>query len=273
MIKKNKLEKTNKRKLFTMLGLAFAAALLLHSLAPSEYLRPKTTEEFARTSVRITNMAKNSGGSGVILSSGYNESVILTNRHVCKLAENGGYVLREDKEYMIAAIKPATSHDMCEVKVNANLEVNTKVASNPPRKYSDATISGHPLLYPHVLTKGSFSGHIEIQIMVDVRECTDKELQKIRKNKDFGKFMMCMMFGMPVIETYDSQLVSATILPGSSGSAVFDENGEIAGLAFASSSRELSYALIVPQQYVYKFVNEEAPKLEWQKVSYKRDLF
>ena len=268
-----KIKKTNKRKLFGMLGFMLLVSLVFHSLTPTDYLRPKTTEEFARTSVMITNLAKNSGGSGVILSSKFNESIILTNRHVCELARQGGYVIKEDKEYRVAAIKPAKSHDMCEVKVNANLGINTKVAENAPRIYSDAYISGHPSLYPHVLTKGSFSGHMEIQIMVDSRACTDKELEEIKRKKEFGKFMMCMMFGMPIIETYDSQLVSATILPGSSGSAVFDENGEIAGLAFASRSRELSYALIVPQSYVHKFVTEEAPKMEWTEVNYKRDLF
>ena len=236
---------------------AVAVALIV-AMYPSKYLRPHKTAEFARTSVMITNMAQNSGGSGVILESHSTESIILTNSHVCGVVEHGGLVIHEGEKYLVSAYKRSTQHDLCEIKVNSNLHVNTKVADNAPEKYSDAFISGHPALFPHVLTKGSFSGHMQVQVMTGMRPCTDEDMQS-------PNALMCFfMGGIPIIKTYESQLVTGTILPGSSGSAVFDSNGEIAGLVFASNSRELSYAMIVPHEFVKSFTQEEAPKIPWQ---------
>jgi V8-like Glu-specific endopeptidase len=39
--------------------------------------------------------------------------------------------------------------------------------------------------------------------------------------------------GIPDIMQYDSTLVTATIMPGSSGSGVYNENKELAGVVFA----------------------------------------
>jgi hypothetical protein len=51
-------------------------------------------------------------------------------------------------------------------------------------------------------------------------------------------------------------------MPGSSGSAVFNDRGEIAGLVFAGRG-ELGYAFSVPQAFIYSFVNDEASTLPY----------
>lgn len=246
-----------------------ALALLVPTLkyvAGDGYLRPHSAEQYAETSVKITNMAENSGGSGVILRSDPSESTILTNRHVCKLVEHGGLVIQEDHKYLVAGYKESRQHDLCEIKVNADLHVNTKVAEEAPRKYSKAHISGHPALLPNTVTHGNFSGRMNVNVMVGMRKCTEKDLDDAKEKGDLGKALMCLLAGgLPQFETFDAQLVTATILPGSSGSAVFDDNGEIAGLVFASGSRELAYAIIVPQEYVYSFTSAEAPQMDWSK--------
>ena len=71
---------------------------------------------------------------------------------------------------------------------------------------------------------------------------------------------------MPILKTYDSQHTSALVLPGNSGSAVFNSDGEIAGLVFASGSRELHYGIIVPHEYVKFFVEHESKSKSWQPV-------
>jgi hypothetical protein len=152
----------------------------------------------------------------------------------------------------------SAQHDLCEVKVNANLKVNTKVAEHAPAPYSQATVVGHPSLYPIIITKGNFSGRMLIDVRTGTRECTKEDFES-------ENGILCLLLGgIPVVETYDAQLIAATIMPGSSGSPVFDENGEIAGLVFAGSG-ELSYGFIVPQEYVKAFVDEEAPKMQWKK--------
>lgn len=258
-----------KRNTSTIIRVFGALLLIMGALTISMALSdgntyPKTTAEFAKTSVKLVSK-RGGGGSGVVLESNKNESIILTNRHVCRLVTQGGIVVREGERHWVTHYKMSKNHDLCLVKVNADMGINTKVASEAPTKYTKAFISGHPHLLPHVLTQGNFSGRIFINLVVALRKCTQADYSKARRARDMRTMLMCMFYGgLPVTQTFDSQLVTGTILPGSSGSAVFNEKGEISGLVFASGSRELSYALVVPQPYVYHFVALEAPQQKWK---------
>jgi len=55
-------------------------------------------------------------------------------------------------------------------------------------------------------------------------------------------------------------LVTATIMPGSSGSGVFNEDMELSGLAFAGSG-DLGYAWTVPYEDMMYFLNKELENL------------
>ncbi len=237
--------------LLMLLVFTFQTAVL-----PAE-LRPQTVEEFAETSVMVVNMAETGGGSGTILESHQDHSVILTNRHVCNVIKNGGFIISEKSKYLITGYKLYRKHDLCQVRVNANLGVNVKVAESAPKKYSKAYISGHPSLYPFVLTEGHFSGSMDIKIAIESKKCAKEDY------KDPKKALPCLFEGeYPVYEDLEAQLVTATISPGSSGSGVFNSYGELSGVAFASNNRLLAYALIVPHQYVKDFV-ELAKSMDW----------
>jgi len=260
--KENLFVKKNQAVLIRVLG-ALVAGLVLYTVFGSKaYLTPKNAEEFANTSVIITNKETTSGGSGVVLSSNDTESLILTNKHVCRLVEEGGKVSKDGAVYVVKEYKKYTKHDLCLIKVLDNLGVNTKLARKAPKKYTQAYISGHPLLLPHTLTTGNFSGKLAIDVMTGLRKCTDKDFQ----SGDMLTILMCAFLGgIPVVETFESQLVTGTILPGSSGSGIFNSSGEISGLVFAGQGRELTYAFAVPYEYVRDFVENEAPKTEWKK--------
>lgn len=220
-------------------------------------VRPKNAAEFAQTSAMITINDKNSGGSGVILSSSEKESLILTNKHVCEVIQGTGLVTTSGKDYKIKQFKVYKKHDLCLIKIEANLKVNTVVATQDPPLYSHAYVSGHPSLLPHVLTDGYFSDKKQIEIMTDIRPCKDEEFET--------NAMQCIfMGGIPVIKKFDSQLVTATIMPGSSGSGVFNEQGEISGLIFAGSAQGLSYGFIVPLSYIQDFLKNES-QYKWRK--------
>lgn len=45
-------------------------------------------------------------------------------------------------------------------------------------------------------------------------------------------------------------------MPGSSGSMVLNENNELSGLVFAGLGRDISYALIVPTEYIIDFLSK-----------------
>jgi S1-C subfamily serine protease len=219
-------------------------------------------------SVKVTNMAGNHGGTGIILKSSPTQSLVLTNSHVCGVVEEGGKVSGEAGTFAVSEYKKAESHDLCLIKVSGDLRGGVRLANRPPVAYEDvALISGHPALYPNVKTVGHFSGRQNIAILVGFKPCTDDDLA------DENKVPYCAMLGgLPIVKQYDSVLVTATIMPGSSGSAVYNGSMELTGVVFAGSG-ELGYAWTVPYEYVKNFLQKEAHTLKYTKPSNVLSLF
>jgi hypothetical protein len=208
------------------------------------------------SSVMITNRKGSSGGTGVILSSQEAESVIITNAHVCKGIQKGGVVVSNGVQHQIIGYKASEQFDLCLVKVASNLGVNTKVADKTPEFYDHATISGHPALLPNVISEGHYSGRRIIEVLVGVKECTKEDL-----DTQLGIF--CLFFGgIPIIKNYESQLVTALIMPGSSGSGVYNSKKELTNLVFAGSG-DLAYAWTVPHEQVVNFINIESKSIAY----------
>lgn len=237
-----------------LLGLCLVVGSKLYNLATGP-LHPTNDKSIASTSAMITNMASNSGGTGVVYQSTNSESKILTNAHVCGVVKNGGLVSTNKHLAMVSSYKVSQLHDLCMISVRENLGINTEVASSAPELYSPAIISGHPALLPTLITKGHFSEKEIINVMIGMKKCEKEDFE----NPDYGP--LCMFLGfLPKVRTYRAQVVSPTIMPGSSGSAVFNDSGRISGLVFAGQG-ELGYGHIVPWEYVYYFVNEELDSL------------
>ena len=207
---------------------------------------PQSGADYAKTSAMITLDDKMSGGSGVILKSTAMSSLILTNKHVCQLIQVGGTVHTDQGSYPVYSFRVYKKHDLCLIQVLTNLHEDTKLAEEAPASYTDATIAGHPALLPTMITRGHFANHMGIQLMVDTQECDGTE-----EGQDA---LMCAFTGVkPVLQKYEAQPVTATIMAGSSGSGVFNSKGEVAGLVFAGSEG-LSYGYIVPFEYVRDFL-------------------
>lgn len=232
-------------------------------LLPACTLNPKVDASFrsenTQATVMITNLTKNSGGSGVVLNSSETLSRVLTNAHVCGVVKNGGLVTTTTgRSGFVVAFTTSKTHDLCLIDVAADLAASTRVSDTPPDPYDDATISGHPHLLPNIVTKGHFSGKQVIQVMIGSRTCTDAE----NSNSDTALF--CALVGrLPIIRSYEAIIVSATIQPGSSGSGIFNSNHELAALVFAGAG-DLGYAFAVPQEYIEFFLHHELPGLEVQ---------
>lgn len=202
--------------------------------------------------VMITNIAKNSGGSGVVLLSTSTESLVLTNGHVCAVVKFGGIVTSSSGiPAFVTHYKISKAHDLCLISVSSDLQARTSLAYSPPKKYDRAAISGHPRLLPNIVTFGHFSDKRIVQVMMGARDCTSEEYT----NPDTALF--CLLAGkMPIVRTFEAIVVSATIQPGSSGSGVFNSEHRLSALVFAGSG-DLGYAMAVPYEYLDFFVNQE----------------
>ncbi len=221
------------------------AALLLNSNN-----RHTTNEDKAEATVSIVRMDERSGGTGVILSSGH-LSTVLTNGHVCEVVRHGGLVITDKgTKHPVYSFQKSTKHDLCLITVAEDLGINTDISPVPPSRYRDAIIAGHPSLLPTIITKGHYSGRVMGAVQTGMRKCTEDDLHGP------NGFACIFLGGIPVVQIYEMQVVSATIKPGSSGSAIYNEFGQLTNLVFAGAG-ELGYALAVPYEYVVNFLTKE----------------
>ncbi len=233
---------------------------LVGTLAGLSYLALQPKGNITSPTVMVTNIVQNSGGSGVVISRSKNSSIVLTNSHVCEVVKNGGVVSNNaGQAAMVTKYAQSKLHDLCLVHVQEDLKVSAPLASAPPGLYEEATVSGHPNLLPNVLSKGHFSGKRVIQVLTGFRRCSAEDYEQ-------GLGIFCAILGgIPVVKSYETVLVTAMIMPGSSGSAVYNANKEISGLVFAGTGG-MSYAFIVPYEYIFEMIHSE--ELEYKVPSY-----
>lgn len=215
--------------------------------------------EITNSTVMITNMAGNSGGSGSVIYSSPSLSQVLTNSHVCGLAKNGALIKSQNGEvHMVTSYKQSKTHDLCLMNVSSKLPGKAILAKKAPDLFEHATVSGHPSLLPTVVTEGHFSSNLIIDVFMGMKECSQEEAQ----DPDLG--LICMIFGgLPQLKTYETTVVTATIMPGSSGSAIYNASKELSAVVFAGSG-DIGYAFAVPYEYVANFLQNEVFELPAQ---------
>lgn len=238
-------------KVFKVLGISlilFGLGLILHTVMSTK------SNDIKNNAVMITNREMNHGGTGLIFYSTKSKSWVLTNDHVCKVAKEGGLVLGTQGRYQVHSVIESKQSDLCLLSVLDNLKSSTRVSPNPPNMYDEVSVSGFPALMPNIVSKGHLSGRAVIGVFTGVQSCTDEE-----KANDPA---MCLFAGgMPIVKFYESVLTSATIMPGNSGSGVYNSKNELIGLVFAGSG-DLGYSWTVPYEQVVNFLVFETRGLQ-----------
>lgn len=238
----------------------FYAGVFLLSYGTTRLIVNHNSTDVTKNAVMIVNKQMNSGGTGVIYESGKTGSFVLTNRHVCHVVENGGVVRATTGDYQVQSYVESEVSDLCLIYVPADLKQNTKLAKSEPKVFSPSKVAGHPALMPTIISTGHFSERQIITIMTGTRPCTAADAEDSVNN------LYCSFFGVvPVLKSYDSQLVSSTIMPGSSGSGVYNNNNELSGLVFAGQDG-FGYGWIVTYDQVKAFLNGESQTKEFTNV-------
>lgn len=216
------------------------------------------------STVMVTNVEGTSGGSGSVIAVTDKESEVLTNAHVCKIMVRGGMVTTTyGRRFPVTMYKADTIHDLCIVVVLGQLVAKASIASSPAPVYEKALTSGHPSLLPNILTDGYFAENRMVNVFTGVTPCT--------KDDELSRPDLCIFFGgIPIIKNYMATVVSTLIMPGSSGSGVYNSKQELTNVIFAGGG-ELSFAFAVPNEYVVLFTSKYANnqnRNEFDKPSY-----
>lgn len=226
-----------------LFGLIICGSSLTTKEKPSNSPRANT--------VMITTLKGNSGGTGVVIDSSPTKSYVLTNRHVCKLAQHMAVVHSPlGGDVPVVSYQVYERHDLCMIVVYANLHAYSTISETAPRDGDKVMVSGHPHLLPRSETFGALSGKHIIPVMEGQRPCTEEDA------RDPKLAPFCIFFGsLPVVHNYESVSTSAFISPGNSGSQVVNADNKIVGLVFAGSG-DPGWGELVPYEYIVDFISE-----------------
>lgn len=206
--------------------------------------------------VKLTNAAGTSGATGFVVRGASGEKYIMTNGHVCNLAENGALTAEyQGTTFPVQVYKQYEWNDLCAIKAHRPLGLAVNIAHSV--SFGENTwVIGHPLLEPRSAAIGELSGNVHIQVMVKKNvpkeECTGVTYEYIDTSDTFYA-----MFGLNsvCVRNVEAQASTMSIQPGNSGSAAVNLYGSVVAVAFAANdSGTRSY--FVPLQDLKDFLSE-----------------
>lgn len=199
----------------------------------------------------VTLHGKRGSGSGSFVETKLGVH-ILTNAHVCELADASGHILVKYPDNSInrrKIIKIYEDHDLCLVSGTDRFGA-LKLASNV--KVGDyIAIVGHPAMRPLILSEGEFIGSEIIQLVngvnLEPKDCKGEVEEAPPFLGVFGIFSFCVV-SLQANQTF------AYSQPGSSGSPVVNYHGNLVGVHFAGNRQDSTHGFNVPLEYVKDFL-------------------
>lgn len=220
---------------------------LQSSLITNEQSRDDAVNTVRKDVVALTNPEGTSGGTGFYVKAKSGKVYIMTNMHVCQLAQNGEILV--DRQFYAPVLSIYKYHDLCLLGNPLN-HSGLSVASSD-YDTENVYIIGHPLLNPLSTTKGELSGDMEIQLIYDVKDCSGPGYEYHAVTDPF----LQLIYRQGVCtRTLEANPVTANILPGNSGSPVVNIYRHVVGVAFAGINGS-GRGYIVPLKYVQDFLS------------------
>ncbi len=193
-----------------------------------------------------------SGGTGFHVKAPSGQVYIVSNRHICDGAEGGKldvWVPAYGRAIPRNIIYMAPDTDLCLIEAAPGA---TGLTLSKEEHLKDRLYTiGHPFLNPPTLSEGYVVGRTVFEMGTEIQtkeECEAKENHAWKKIQTFfGESEMCMEF----IDAVDTTIPT---FPGNSGSPVFNDDGEVEGVIFASD-RRTNRGGYIPLNKVHEFLS------------------
>ena len=233
------------------------AVIILFSIFNSHdlhrrFIRSKVGNE----TVMIMNMDETAGGTGFYLNTPHGIRLI-TNRHVCQLANASGELKVKEEGKRLFTINKVikindTAHDLCMLDSkghNSSLELANDVG------IGDTTyIVGHPNLRPLVVQEGEiieFKSESNIVSHIITPANPSCKWNKIQQTIDLGVVKLKVKFC--VIKDYVTRMAMVAY-GGNSGSALVNVYGRVVGVLFAGNEKVTNDSMAVSLEDLREFI-------------------
>lgn len=197
------------------------------------------------------------GGTGFVVQADSGTSYLLTNAHVCRLAEQGMLVARGDDTVPIAfvnIVEISTVSDLCLLTSIPDI-TGLKLASDQGFGEQLTTI-GHPYLESLTHSLGFATNRQRITLAL-AQNITQWQCESEYYGVYFANYEEVTSLGIlgTCYKVYNAIRTSMVIYPGNSGSPVVNMWGHVVGVLFASDNYN-NYGYIVPLQDISNFLKD-----------------
>lgn len=194
--------------------------------------------------VKILNFERTGGGTGFAVTS-RGSTVIVTNAHVCAVAQNN-YVIVEQgggKQSVKAVIAQSTVRDLCVVE---GVDIPAlKVGKRGPTQFEHISAIGHPFLNPVTRSEGEYVA--DTIAPIGTQPEPDGHCKSGRQEQS--------MFGIFCVNDMELSFTTVPIYPGNSGSPVLNSDGEVVGVM--NSTGPDKRGLFIPLPYLKEMLEKQ----------------
>lgn len=237
--------------------LALLLALTMSSCSDDSALKGTIRGKVGSSVVRIfgvTPSGHRSGGTGFSIVAMSGKRYILTNRHICKLADKKGNLLVEfpgyQRRYRRKIIEISTSHDLCLVESLPTFKNNLFIAEEV-NEGDRIFVVGHPKLFNLTVAEGEYIQ--EAKIYIALSKLTYKPI--IFKSRPlFTGEKIDIGVLLSRVARFASSRFNVYSRGGNSGSPIVNSDGDVISVLFAGNPRDNMETYGVPLRYVQDFI-------------------
>lgn len=237
-----------------MIGRLLLLAYIIGLVFYGEQLKDDFINLNRKSVVMLTNLTRNSGGTGFYVKGASGKTYIMTNGHVCRLKESGT-ILSNDGENIdtVEVIAEYENNDLCILTAPERASAISLASS--VRNTENIYVMGHPLLEPKTLTKGQLAGGMTIDVLqgIDMPNCKGKTYREVPLE---GLLRFFYGGSFACVRTTTAHIITANILPGNSGSPVLNTYGHVVGVVYAGQQGS-GRGFIVPLEEVKDFLRDK----------------